>query len=182
MKHFRLHDIATRDAKSKRINVVIDTPKGSRNKYKYDEDQGLFRVSRVLPRGMQFPYDFGSVPRTLAEDGDALDVLVLTESPTFAGCLVTVRLLGVIRAQQTQKRKTVRNDRLVAVIETSVNRPEIRHITDLGSDTLREIEHFFVAYNRAHRREFRPIGRLGPKAAESLLKKAMRAFAKSADK
>ena len=91
MKHFRLHDIATRDAKSKRINVVIDTPKGSRNKYKYDEDQGLFRVSRVLPAGMQFPYDFGSVPRTLAEDGDALDVLVLTESPTFAGCLVTVR-------------------------------------------------------------------------------------------
>ena len=182
MKNFRLHDIKTYDSKSMRINVVIDTPKGSRNKYKYDEDLGLFRVSRVLPAGMHFPYDFGSVPRTLAQDGDALDVLVLTESPTFAGCLVTARLLGVIRAKQTQGSQTVRNDRLIAVIETSVNRPGVRRIADLGSDTVREIEHFFVAYNHAHGREFKPDGRLGPKAAESLLKKAMRAFAKSAGK
>ena len=80
---FRLHDIESRDRGSKRINVIIDTPKGSRAKCKYDEALGLFRLSRVLPAGMQFPYDFGSVPRTRAEDGDALEVLVLMDAATF---------------------------------------------------------------------------------------------------
>ena len=177
MKSAAFHEIGTRDPKSRRINVVIDTPKGSRNKYKYDEDLGIFRISRVLPAGMQFPYDFGSVPRTLAEDGDALDVLVITDAPTFPGCLVTVRLIGVIRATQTQKRKTVRNDRLIAVIETAVNRSKLRSLRDVGSDQLREIEQFFVSYNRVHKRTFSPKGRLGPEAAETLLKKAMQGFA-----
>jgi inorganic pyrophosphatase len=179
MSAFRLHDIETRVRGSKRIHVVIDTPRGSRNKFKYDEALGLFRLSRILPVGMQFPYDFGSVPRTCADDGDALDVLVLMDAPTFSGCLVTVRLLGVIRARQTEKRKTIRNDRLVAVAETPVNRPAARKLDDVGGDTLSEIEHFFVAYNRAHGRKFVPGGRLGPEAAERMLRKAMREFARS---
>ena len=177
MSSFRLHDVETRDRGSGRINVVIDTPKGSHNKYKYDETLGIFRLSRILPAGMQFPYDFGSIPRTRAEDGDALDVLVLMDAPTFPGCLVTVRLLGVLRAKQTQDRKTIRNDRLIAMAETPVNRPEMRDIGELGDDRLKEIEHFFVSYNRAHGRTFAPTGRLGPAAAERQLKKAMRAFA-----
>ena len=182
MKLFRFHEIEPRDPSSKRINVIIDTPKGSQNKYKYDEALGIFRLSRVLPAGSQFPYDFGSVPRTRAEDGDALDVLVLMDAPTFPGCLVTVRLLGVLRARQKEKRKTIRNDRLIAVAETPVNHPAIHSIDELGDDQLSEIEHFFVSYNQAHKREFTPTGRLGPAAAEKLLKKAMRAFANAADK
>jgi inorganic pyrophosphatase len=137
----------------------------------------LFRLSRILPAGMQFPYDFGSVPRTLAEDGDALDVLVLMDAPTFPGCILEARLVGVMRARQTEKRKTIRNDRLIAVAETKVNRPEIAGIDELGDDQLEEIEDFFVAYNHAHGREFKPTGRLGPAAADKLLEKAMRAFA-----
>jgi inorganic pyrophosphatase len=176
MTSFHLHDIATRDAESKRINVVIDTPKGSKNKFKFDEKLGVFRLSRILPAGMQFPFDFGSVPRTRAEDGDALDVLVLMDAPTFPGCLVTARLLGVLRAKQTEKRKTIRNDRLIAMAETPVNQPDIDSIEELGEDQLEEIEDFFVAYNRAHGREFKPTGRLGPAAAEKQLTKAMRAF------
>jgi inorganic pyrophosphatase len=131
-----LHDIETRDRRSKRVNVVIDTPKGSQNKFKFDEKLGLFRLSRILPAGMRFPFDFGSVPRTRAEDGDALDVLVLMDAPTFPGCLVTVRLLGVLRAKQTEKRKTIRNDRLIAMAETPVNRPDIDSIDELGDDQL----------------------------------------------
>jgi inorganic pyrophosphatase len=180
MTHFRLHEIAPRPRGSKQVHVVIDTPKGSHNKFKYDENLGLFRLSRILPAGMQFPYDFGSVPRTRAEDGDALDVLVLMDAPTFPGCLLTVRLLGVLRAKQTQNRKTIRNDRLLAVPETSVNRPEIRGIDELADDQLEEIEDFFIAYNRAHGREFKPMGRSGPEAAEKLLEQAMRAFARTA--
>jgi inorganic pyrophosphatase len=174
---FRLRDIESRDRRSKWINVVIDTPKGSRAKYKYDEPLGLFRLSRVLPAGMQFPYDFGSVPRTRAEDGDALDVLVLMDAPTFPGCLVTVRLLGVLRATQRQGRKMVRNDRLVAVAVTPVNRPAYKSIDDLGTDRLNEFEHFFASYNRAQGRTFTPTGRAGPRAAEKALREAMRAFA-----
>lgn len=180
MNSFHLHDIETRDRRSKRVNVVIDTPKGSQNKFKFDEKLGLFRLSRILPAGMRFPFDFGSVPRTRAEDGDALDVLVLMDAPTFPGCLVTVRLLGVLRAKQTEKRKTIRNDRLIAMAETPVNRPDIDSIDELGDDQLEEIEDFFVAYNHAHGREFKPTGRLGPADAEKQLTKAMRAFAPEA--
>ena len=174
---FRLHDIEPRDRRSKRINVIIDTPKGSRAKCKYDEALGLFRLSRVLPAGMQFPYDFGSVPRTRADDGDALDVLVLMDAATFPGCLVTVRLLGVLRATQKDGRKPVRNDRLVAVAVTPVNPPAYKSIDDLGQDRLKEIEHFFISYNRAQGREFALTGRAGPPAAERMLTQAMEAFA-----
>jgi inorganic pyrophosphatase len=181
MKPFRMDEIETRVRGSKRINVIIDTPKGSRNKYKYDEATGLFRLSRILPAGMQFPYDFGSIPRTSADDGDALDVLVLMDAPTFPGCLIEVRLIGVLRAKQKEKRKTIRNDRLIGMAETPVNRPGAHGIGELGETRLSEIEHFFMAYNRAHGREFTPIGRLGPEAAEKLLAKATRAFIQSAN-
>lgn len=180
MKPFCLHDVDTHDPETKRVNVVIDTPKGSHNKYKYDDKLGLFRLSRVLPAGMHFPYDFGSIPRTCAEDGDAVDVLVLMDAPTFPGCLVTVRLVGVLRARQKEKGKTIRNDRLVAVAHTPVNRPAIRRIDELWNDRLSEIEQFFVSYNRVHKRVFTPTGRLGPKAAEILLRKAIHAFTEAA--
>src|SRR5581483_5557693 len=141
------------------IDVVIDTPRGSRNKFKFDESSGAFRLSRVLPQGMHFPYDFGWIPRTRAADGDALDVLVLTDAPTFPGCLVSVRLIGVICAAQREKRKMIRNDRLIAVPETPVNPPIASALKDLGTRELGEIEHFFLAYNRAQGRQFVLRGR-----------------------
>src|SRR5262249_26353611 len=106
------------------VHVIVDTPKGSRNKFKYDEALGLFRLGKVLPLGSSFPYDFGFIPATRAEDGDPVDILVFADEPTFCGCLVTVRLLGVIEAEQTEKGQTVRNDRLVGIVETPYNRPE----------------------------------------------------------
>jgi inorganic pyrophosphatase len=180
MSAFRLHEIEAVDTASRGINVVIDTPKGSRNKYKYDEALGLFRLSRVLPAGMSFPYDFGSVPRTRAEDGDALDVLVLADAPTFPGCLVTVELLGVIRVRQKEKGKTLRNDRLIAIVEAPVNAPQIHDINELDADRLRDIEHFFVSYNRAQGRELVTEGQLGHTAAEKILRDAMGTFARAA--
>src|SRR4051794_30156861 len=81
---------------SGRIHVIIDTPRGSRNKFKYDEELGVFRLGKVLPLGAYFPYDFGFIPSTRGEDGDPLDVLVLSEEPAFCGCLVSALLLGVL--------------------------------------------------------------------------------------
>src|SRR5262249_50979055 len=103
------------DGSSSTINVVIETPRGCRNKYKYDDELALFRLSSVLPAGSVFPCDFGYVPGTMAEDGDPIDVLLLVDEPVFPGCIVRSRLIGVIEAKQREDGKTTRNDRLLAV-------------------------------------------------------------------
>jgi hypothetical protein len=97
------------------FQVIIETPKASRNKYSYDPEQGIFTLRKVLPEGMVFPYDFGFLPRTLASDGDPIDVLLLMDVPAFPGCLVPSRLIGVMEGVQLDGKKKVRNDRLIAV-------------------------------------------------------------------
>src|ERR1700684_4593905 len=143
------------------VHVIVDTPKGSSNKYKYDPRLRLFKLSRVMPLGMHFPCDFGAIPSTAAADGDALDVAVITDHPSFIGCLLTVRLIGVLEAEQTEKGRTIRNDRLVAVPETPVNKPEVRQLRALPRGSMAQLEQFFVGYNRAHGRQFKPLGRGG---------------------
>jgi inorganic pyrophosphatase len=170
----KLGHLSAREPDSGLVRVVVDTPKGSRNKYKYDEQVGLYRLSKVLPLGSAFPYDFGFIPSTRAADGDPLDVLVLGEEALFPGCLVTIRLVGVIQAEQTEHGKTFRNDRLMGAIETSVNRPAIQTLEDLRPERLDEIEHFFMAYNHLEGRHFTPLGRHGPAMAEQLLADGIR--------
>jgi len=176
-------ELPPRDAKTGLVNVVIDTPRGSRNKFKYDEDLGTFKLSRVLPEGHVFPFDFGSVPGTRAADGDAIDVMVLLDQPTFAGCLVQVRLIGVLPARQSgfnraRKRKTVVNDRLLGVPQTKVNKPAVRSIAEVDPARIAHIQHFFVSYNEAQGRRFRPGRPLGPNAAEKRLREAIARFEK----
>jgi inorganic pyrophosphatase len=171
-----LEHLSAREPDSGLVRVVVDTPKGSRNKYKYDETLGLYRLSKVLPLGSAFPYDFGFIPSTRAEDGDPLDVLLLGEEALFPGCLVTVRLVGVIQAEQTEHGKTFRNDRIIGAIETPVNRPAIQTLEDLRPEHLDEIEYFFIAYNHLEGRHFKPIGRHGPATAEQLLADGIRQF------
>jgi inorganic pyrophosphatase len=180
MQPLALHDIDPRGLGENQLAVVVDTPRGSRNKYKYDEKLGLFRLSRVLPGGMSFPYDFGSVPQTRAADGDAVDVLILTEAPTFVGCLLAVRVLGVLRATQKEKGRSIRNDRLICIPVTPVNRPRIRDLRQLDPQRIQEIEQFFISYNRAQGREFSPGQRLGHVAAERLVETAIRDFRRHA--
>ena len=172
-------DLPALDPESGLVRVIIDTPRGSRNKYKYDPDLGVFKLSRILPAGMSFPYDFGSIPSTSAEDGDALDVLVINEAPLFVGCLVHVHLIGVIHARQKERGKMIRNDRLVATIETPVNKPAIRKLEQLEEQQLHDIEHFFRSYNQAQGREFKISGRGGPQAAQKMLRSALRIFDKA---
>ena len=93
------------DRKSGNLNVVIDTPKGSRNKFAFDFDRRAYVLKTVLAKGLRFPFDFGSIPGTVADDGDPLDALVLMDEPAFTGCLVETRLIGVIEAEQTKDGK-----------------------------------------------------------------------------
>jgi inorganic pyrophosphatase len=156
------------------INAVIETPMGSRNKFKYDEELGFFALSGVLPQGMMFPHAFGFVPRTRASDGDPEDVLVVMDEPTFVGCVVPSRLLGVIEAEQTEDGKAVRNDRLIAVAAHSRDYSDVQTLDDLNDNMLKEIEQFFVNYNREKGKKFKVLGRKGPQQAFKLLKKSLK--------
>lgn len=152
------------------LNVLIETPRGSRNKFDFDPARGLFAYSGTLTLGASFPFDFGFVPGTVGEDGDPLDVLVLLEEPTFTGCFVAARLLGVIEAAQTERGgETQRNDRLIARAAHSHTYQHAAGLDDLDPSLLDEIEHFFISYNQAKGKEFRPTGRGGPDRARALV-------------
>ena len=157
------------DRKSGNLNVVIDTPKGSRNKYAFDFKINAYKLKTVLPHGAVFPFDFGSIPGTVAEDGDPLDVLVLMDEPVFIGCLVEARLLGVIEAEQSESGKTERNDRLIAVAAESHTNGGLKSLRKLDSKLIGEIEHFFVSYNRARGKKFKPKARKGRAEAKRLV-------------
>ena len=140
--------------------MVIETPKGCRNKYKFDPDLRSFRLNRVFPNGMAFPYDFGFVPSSQADDGDPADVLLLMDAPAFPGCVVESRLIGVIEGEQGQDGKKERNDRLVAV---PMDSPEI------NPQLLKELGEFFVNYHKQSGEKFKVLGVKGPKEASRLL-------------
>jgi inorganic pyrophosphatase len=154
--------------------VVVETPKGSRNKVAFDPELEAFKLKGVLPEGHSFPYDFGFVPSTLAADGDPLDVLLLLDAPAFPGCVVEARLLGALEIEQHETDGTVqRNDRLVAVAAHSREHNHLHSLTDLSSDMLHEVEHFFHSYNEAKGGEIKVLRRVGPERAHQLLTQAL---------
>lgn len=162
--------------KSKTWTVIIETPRGSRNKYTFDEQRGLFKLGGVLPAGAVFPFDFGFIPSTRGEDGDPLDVLLLMDEPAFPGCLIEARLLGVIEAEQTEEDgETVRNDRLIAVAAEAHTHGEVESLDDLPERVLEEIEHFFISYNEFNGKRFRPLGRFGAERARKLIEEGIKA-------
>jgi inorganic pyrophosphatase len=171
----RLSDLESVDRKSGDVNAIVETPKASRAKFDYDPKLGLFKLGGMLPEGSTFPYNFGFIPSTLAEDGDPLDVLVLMEEPAFTGCLVPVRLVGVIEAEQTDEDgKVTRNDRIIAIASDSREHADVESLKTLAPHAIEEIEHFFVSYNQERGKEFKPLGRHGAKRARKLLKQAQR--------
>jgi inorganic pyrophosphatase len=156
----------------KLLQVIIETPKGCRNKYSFDEQQKIFVLKSALPAGMVFPYDFGFLPRTLAGDGDPIDVLVLMDEPAFAGCALMARLIGVIEGEQTANHQTTRNDRLVAVADTAHMYANIKSIKDLPRKSLHEIGEFFVNYHKLQGKKYKLLAVKGEKTALDLIEKA----------
>lgn len=149
--------------------IVVETPKGSHNKLKFDPERNAFRLSHVLPVGMSFPFDFGFLPETRGGDGDPLDVLVLMDAPCPTGCLVDVRLIGLLEVEQREEDgEVVRNDRLIAVANTSATHAATRELADLAPALLAQIEAFFDQYNRLDGKEFRILHRRGGRAAATL--------------
>jgi inorganic pyrophosphatase len=158
------------------VNAIIDTPKGSRNKFKYEEKLGIFKLGGALPLGMVFPFDFGYIPSTKGGDGDPLDILILMDEPAFVGCLVPAKLIGVIEAEQTEAHETARNDRLIAVAAGARNHSHVRFLGDLNRNLVHEIERFFVSYNETKGKKFKVISRSGPDRAVKLIDSASKVF------
>src|SRR5436309_1323074 len=122
------------------VNAIVETPKGGNNKFNYNPETGLFELGSALPEGFTFPFEFGFIPSTLGDDGDPLDLLILMDAPTFVGCHLRVRIIGVIEAEQTEKDGTAeRNDRLLAVSVKSRRHETIHSVSDLPKELIKEI-------------------------------------------
>lgn len=163
------------DKKDGLLQVIIETPAGSRNKFAFDPDQGIFALKKVLPAGMVFPYDFGFLPQTIAPDGDPIDVLLLMDEPAFPGCTVRSRLIGVIEGEQLDGKDKVRNDRLVAVAEANHMYANVLSLKDLPSKWVKELQDFFVNYHNLEGKKYRLLGCKGSAAALKLIKEARKA-------
>jgi len=157
------------------LQVIIETPRGSHNKYSFDPDQEIFSLKKVLPAGMVFPYDFGFVPRTIADDNDPIDVLVLMDEPAFPGCLLRARLIGVIRGDQIDGKKRIRNDRLVAIAEATHMYADIKKLDDLPRHFVKELEDFFVNYHKLEGKQYKLRGCGDAAEALRLIKQAKKA-------
>lgn len=177
-KKNRTHDLSripTFDPEDDRlVNVVIETPRRSRNKFAYDEKLGVIRLKKVLPAGMDFPYDFGFVPSTKGEDGDPLDALLLMDEPAHPGTLMRCRPVGIIEGEQTEGGKRERNDRVLMVSELSLQYASVKDISDIDKKLLKALQDFFVNYHELEEATFKVLACKGAKEARQAIKKVAR--------
>lgn len=176
-----LIDLPVQDAETGDITVIVETAKGSRNKYKYDPACRALRLSAVLGEGLSFPYDFGFVPSTSGDDGDPLDVLLFLDHGVPPCTVVTARLIGVLEMRQrsAKEKRWQRNDRFFAVATHAHDHGHLKALDDLRPHMLDEIESFFTHYAGLNGKRVEVLGRKGPRRAHKLLKAGARKFARS---
>ena len=164
------------------VHAIIETAKNSPHKYSLAGDYGIIQLKEVLPDGMHWPYDYGFVPGTLADDGDPLDLLVITQNGLFSGCFLKARVVGAIR----EHKNGVRNDRLIAVPLPSDGAPQVydafKDIDDVPKPLLEEIQDFVKTYSRRQGNKVKLAGVVGAKAAMRSVEKTARAFHKDRKK
>jgi len=159
------------------INVVIDIPRGSSNKYEYNEEKGFFKLDRVLYSSLFYPFEYGFIPQSLSEDKDSLDVILLTTFPTFPGCLVSARPIGVLLMRDEEGI----DNKIIAVPLEKVDPrfKEIKNIEDLGSHLRKEIELFFKDYKKLEKEKYKLVkveGWEGPEKAKEIIEKAIKGY------
>ncbi len=124
------------------VEVIVEIPRGSRNKYEFDHERGIMRLDRRLFSATVYPSDYGFIPETLAEDGDPLDALVLLEEPSFPGCLIVARPLGMLLMTD----EAGRDAKIISVLDNEPRWAGANELSDLPGELLAEIEHFFSVY------------------------------------
>jgi inorganic pyrophosphatase len=160
-------------------NAIIETPRNQRYKFAFDPKSRLYRQSMILAEGLQWPYDYGFIPQTLAADGDALDILFLDEEPTFTGCLLRARIIGIVSILKNGEE----NDRILGcpVRQKGLTQKTDAYedISDVPDDTIRSICHYLIEYSEAEGNDLRFKGAHSKKAALKAIAKAQEAFEKS---
>jgi inorganic pyrophosphatase len=153
-----LHDIAP--GTKEKMNVIIEVPRGSMNKYEIDKETGLIALDRVLHTAQQYPFDYGFVPQTLWDDGDALDVILLTTQPLMPGILVHARPVAVLPMVDGGEK----DEKVLAVPANDPRFNDIKSLADVNKHTLKEISHFFLTYKQLQNKEV-TLGEFEDKAA-----------------
>jgi inorganic pyrophosphatase len=156
------------------VDAVIEIPRNSRNKVEYDHDLLVFRVDRVLYTPVRYPGDYGFVPSTLSPDGDALDVLVLVTEPTFTGCVIAVRPIGLLEMTDEMGG----DEKLLAVPETDPRFQEIHDLADLPQHLLREAHYFFDIYKELEGKQTAVLGWHGVERAHEVIRDAVDRYAR----
>jgi inorganic pyrophosphatase len=138
------HNVSAGDNPPDEINVIVEIPKGSQNKYEYDKKSGLFALDRVLFSPMHYPGDYGIIPQTLGEDGDPLDALVLVTYPTYPGILIPARPIGALKMEDSGEG----DDKILCVPVNDIRAGSLKNITDVFDPVRQEIGHFFEVYKQ----------------------------------
>lgn len=159
------------------INVVVDIPKGSSNKYEYNEEKGYFKLDRTFYSPLFMPFEYGFIPQTMSEDGDSLDAVLLVSRPTFPGCLISARPIGVL----LMKDEEGVDNKIVAVPQEKVDPrfKEIKTIDDLGFHLRKEIELFFADYKKLETEKYKYVkveGWEGLDKAKEIIKRAVEKY------
>jgi inorganic pyrophosphatase len=147
------------------VNAVIEIPEGSVNKYEYDKQLHVFRLDRTLYSPVHYPGDYGFVPTTLGRDGDPLDVVVLVDEPSFPGCVIEVRPIGVLQMVD----QDTHDEKILAVVESSPVYRQVKDCGDVFPHLLREIEHFFSIYKSLEGKKTEIAGWDGVDAARKII-------------
>lgn len=158
------------------VNVVVETPRGSHVKFKFLPETGVFGISRPLTLGLHYPFDWGFVPSTRAEDGDPLDALVIHDGTGYPGIVVSCHPIAVLRVRQTESGSTKNNDRVMLIPRAA---PRQRSLDDVGalSDQMRtELERFFLMAVAGTGKQLEFQGWEGKKAASDAVKQSAKAF------
>ncbi len=154
------------------VNVVVEIPKGTRNKIEFDPELGTFRLDRVLHSPVHYPGDYGFVPSTLSPDGDALDALVLVTDPTFTGCLLSARPIGVLIMTD----EAGQDEKLLAVPAEDPRFSEITDLEHLPAHLLKEVEYFFEVYKDLEGKETAVLGWQSLERAYAIIEGAIAAY------
>lgn len=158
------------------VNAVIDIPQGSTNKYEYSPALESFVLDRVLFSPLYYPADYGWIPGTLSEDGDPLDILVFVSHPTFPGCVIRARTIGVLHMHDEKGE----DYKIIATARTDPRYDEVASLDDLPEHVLREIHHFFEIYKQLEFKETEILGWLGIETAHRIILEAVELQASSA--
>ncbi len=167
--------IGTGENAPEEINVIIEIPKGHHNKYEFDEEKGVFKLDRALHSSLHYPTDYGFVPKTKADDGDPLDVIVVGGDPTFPGCLVEIRTIGLLKMFDDGKK----DFKILGVEKNNPRLKKIKNIEDINNynpHLLREITHFFEEYKRLEEKEVKIEEWGGKEEAFKEIRKAIKAW------